>query len=89
MILQKMATCGTMESNDIQITLEPALEGGIRVQLTSTVMLQYGSQIEQLIKTVLNEHGVENALVRAVDKGALDCTIRARVSAAVLRSQGE
>ena len=33
--------------------------------------------------------GVENATVRVVDKGALDCTIRARVTAAAVRASGK
>ena len=32
--------------------------------------------------------GVENARVSVVDKGALDCTIKARVECAVFRSCG-
>ena len=31
-------------------------------------------------------YGIENAEVTAVDKGALDCTVRARVTAAIFRS---
>jgi len=37
----------------------------------------------------LEELGVENANVEAVDHGALDCTIRARVTTAVRRASGE
>ena len=32
------------------------------------------------------EYGVENAAVTAVDKGALDCTLKARIEGAVFRS---
>ena len=35
------------------------------------------------------EQGVECARVRLVDRGALDCVIRARVETAVLRAKGE
>lgn len=78
MDLHKAATAGTMESNDIMVTLEPAEAGGIQIDLTSNVLQQFGAQIRSVITETLTEYGVENAAVTAVDKGALDCTIRAR-----------
>ena len=78
MDLRKAATAGTMESNDIMVTLEPAEAGGIQIDLTSNVLQQFGAQIRSVITETLTEYGVENAAVTAVDKGALDCTIRAR-----------
>ena len=36
-------------------------------------------------KEVLTQMGVENAVVRVADRGALDCVLRARVETAVLR----
>lgn len=69
------ATAGTMESNDIMVTLQPKEEGGIQIDLTSNVLRQFGRQIENVIRETLAAHGIENAEVTAVDKGALDCTI--------------
>ena len=43
-------------------------------------------QIEAAIRDTLTHYGIENAEVTAVDKGALDCTVRARVTAAIFRS---
>ena len=74
------ATAGTMESNDIMVTLEPAQSGGIQISLTSNVLQQFGRQIEAVIRDTLTHYGIENAEVTAVDKGALDCTVRARVT---------
>ena len=88
MDLRKAATAGTMESNDIMVTLQPKEEGGIQIDLTSNVLRQFGRQIENVIRETLAAHGIENAEVTAVDKGALDCTIRARVTAALFRSAG-
>ena len=85
MDLRKAATAGTMESNDIMVTLEPAEAGGIQIDLTSNVLQQFGAQIRSVITETLTEYGVENA---AVTEGALDCTIRARVTAALFRSAG-
>ena len=80
------AMAGTMESSDIMITIEPKEEGGIQLELTSSVMQQFGRQIEAVIRETLKGLGVENALVTAADKGALDCTIKARVNCAAFRA---
>ena len=80
------ATAGTMESNDIMITLEPREEGGIPIDLTSNVLEQFGRQIKAVIRETLTAHGIEHAEITAIDKGALDCTIRARVDAAIYRA---
>ena len=77
---------GTMESNDIMITVEPTAEGGVQVELTSNVYQQFGKQIIAVIRETAAGYGVENALITAVDKGALDCTVRARVAAALTRA---
>ena len=38
---------------------------------------------------VLQEQGITDANVRVVDRGALECVLRARVETAVLRGKGE
>ena len=86
MQLIKTAVAGTMESGDIMVTIEPRDSGGVTLDLTSSVMQQYGRRIEEVIRETLAQLGVANAAVSAVDKGALDCTVRARVSAAAFRS---
>ena len=48
--------------------------------------LQFGEQIRQVATEALTDFGLTNAHVRLVDKGALDCTIKARVECAVYRS---
>ena len=77
---------GTMESNDIMITVEPSDAGGVQVELTSSVYQQFGKQIIAVIQETAACYGVENALITAVDKGALDCTVRARVATALTRA---
>lgn len=77
---------GTMESNDIMITVEPSDVGGVQVELTSSVYQQFGKQIIAVIRETAADYGVENALITAVDKGALDCTVRARMAAALTRA---
>jgi citrate lyase subunit gamma (acyl carrier protein) len=86
MKLVKKAIAGTMESSDFMITIAPTEEKGIKLDLQSSVMQQYGKQIEAVIKETLAGIGVDSAEVVAIDKGALDCTIRARVGAAAFRA---
>ena len=79
---------GTMESSDIIVRIEPKETSGIELSLESDVKQQYGDRIEQVIRETLAAMGVESAYVSAVDKGALDCTLKARVEGAVFRASG-
>lgn len=82
------ASAGTMESSDAYVEISPA-GNGLTIQLESVVKAQFGEAIERTIREVLAEQGVENADVRVVDRGALECVLRARVETAVLRGKGE
>ena len=86
MKLITIGNAGTMESNDIMITVEPSDAGGVQVELTSSVYQQFGKQIIAVIRETAADYGVENAVITAVDKGALDCTVRARVATALTRA---
>ena len=83
----KEAVAGTLESGDIMIKIGPG--EGLDVELQSSVAAQFGRQIKAVITETLEGLGVKDAHVEAVDKGALDCTIRARVTAAAVRASGE
>jgi citrate lyase subunit gamma (acyl carrier protein) len=58
----------------------------LEVVLKSSVANEFGKQIVQTIRSAADEYGLEYAVINAVDKGALDCTIRARVAAACQRA---
>ena len=81
----KPAMAGTLESSDAQITVEPG-QDGIELSLESSVMNQYGRQIKATVLETLERLGVKNGRITVVDKGALDCTLKARVECAVFRS---
>ena len=70
------------------IQIGPAAQG-LSIELDSSVEAQFGRQIRSLIAETLKGLGIEKAQVKAVDKGALDCTIRARVTAAAVRATGK
>lgn len=88
MEILKPAMAGTLESSDAQVTVEPGTDG-IQLTLSSSVMNQYGRQIKATVLETLERLGVDNAQVTVVDKGALDCTLKARVECAVFRNCGQ
>ena len=84
MEILKSAVAGTLESSDAMVTVEPGQ--GISLELSSSVMNQYGRQIKATVLETLERLDVKNAKVTVIDKGALDCTLKARVECAVFRS---
>jgi len=84
----KCASAGTMESSDAYVEIEPG-NGELCVKIESVVEKQFGEQIQSAVCDVLKEHGVSDAVVHVVDRGALECVIRARVETAVMRGKGE
>ncbi|MBE6531722.1 MAG: citrate lyase acyl carrier protein [Ruminococcaceae bacterium] len=86
MNISRRASAGTMESSDAYIEIEPASELSIHIE--SVVKKQFGDKIESAVREVLSDCGVESAIVRVTDRGALECVIRARVETAVKRSGG-
>lgn len=88
MEIMKSAVAGTLESSDAMITVEPN-DTGIELDISSSVMNQYGRQIKATVLETLERLDVKNAHVTVVDKGALDCTLKARVECAVFRSCGK
>ncbi len=87
MEILKSAMAGTLESSDAQVIVEPG-NGSIELSLQSSVMNQYGRQIKATVLETLQRLEVSSARVIVVDKGALDCTLKARVECAVFRSCG-
>lgn len=85
MDILKPAVAGTMESSDAYVRIEP--DTGIDIQLESVVLAQFGDSILAVVRQVLEELEVENARVHIVDRGALECVIRARVETAVKRGK--
>ena len=87
MDILKRASAGTMESSDAYVEIEPSET--LNVEIESVVKKQFGDKIDAAVRDVLSEMGVESAAVRIVDRGALECVIRARVETAVKRCGGK
>lgn len=85
MDIRREAVCGTLESSDLFIEVKPG-EGDIKIRIDSVVKRQFGAAIEASIRSVCAELHVGSANIYVSDRGALDCTIRARAQAALLRA---
>lgn len=88
MLIQKAAMAGTLESSDAQVTVEPGT-GALELSIESNVIHQFGRQIRRTVLDTLARLDVTDARITVVDKGALDCTLKARVECAVYRSAGQ
>ena len=87
MRIKKSAQAGSFESSDIMILIEPVSENlGRKIEIDSSVMIQYGEKIEQIVTEVLDKYQITDIHLIAKDKGALDPTIKARLETAIIRS---
>ena len=85
MEIKKAAMAGTLESSDAQVTVEPG-SGAIELKIESSVIHQFGKQIRKVALETLNRLEVTEGRITIIDKGALDCTLKARLECAVYRS---
>lgn len=81
----KIGVAGSVESNDILITVQEA--NNLSIEITSIVDAFFHDQIEKVIKDTLDELNIHNIKVVCQDKGALDYTIKARLVTAIARME--
>ncbi|WP_099321211.1 citrate lyase acyl carrier protein [Anaerococcus sp. Marseille-P3625] len=86
MKIQNKANAGTLESSDAEVSVYPCDE--LKIEVKSSVYAQFGRQIEETVKEVLDKLDIKAGEVVVDDRGALDCTIRSRVQTAILRANG-
>lgn len=85
MEIKKLATAGTMESSDVYVEIAPG--EGLDIFVESVVQGQFGESIRSVVQEVLQEQNVTAACVRVMDRGALECVLRARMETAILRGR--
>ncbi len=84
--MKEKAWAGTMESSDIYVEVMPLAAGsGIDLEVNSVVYAQFGEAIEATILETLKTLEIEDMKIIVNDRGAVDCTIKARVETAVRR----
>ncbi len=74
---------GEKDRSDCFVSLELTPFGGIQIDLSSKVKALYGQTILSLCSDVLQFFGIENAILKVEDKGALPFVMTARIEAAV------
>jgi len=85
MQIQGRAMAGTLESNDVMVTVSPAQ--ALEVQVTSIVLGQFGEELRRVALDTAAQLGVQGALIELDDRGAVECTVRARVETALTRAK--
>jgi citrate lyase subunit gamma (acyl carrier protein) len=84
MKIVQAAMAGTLESSDLMVKVSP-VESGLDVIIQSEVYKQFGDRITEVVNETLAALNIQQGLIVVDDKGALDCVIRARMQAALLR----
>ncbi|HEY3372983.1 MAG TPA: citrate lyase acyl carrier protein [Prolixibacteraceae bacterium] len=81
------AQSGTFESSDVIVLIEPLSDNaGRKIELSSSVMHQYGANFNQIVVDMLDKYELTDIHLIAKDKGALEPTIKARLETAIKRS---
>ena len=88
MEIKQAIVVGTLESSDIQISISPNSGKGLDINLESVVKSQFGDAIIATMTEVLESFGIKDANVNAIDRGALEWIIRARMQAACCSATG-
>lgn len=86
---KKAAQAGSLESNDILISIEPGKQNsGVKLKLESPAIKQFGDMIKSEIREIVNEFQLTDIIINAIDKGALSYCIKARTETAIKRACG-
>ncbi|MDD4183981.1 MAG: citrate lyase acyl carrier protein [Candidatus Izemoplasmatales bacterium] len=83
----KVGIAGSLESNDVLVTVRPS--ESLIIDIHSIVDLLFHDQIEKVVRDTLKEKNIDKLEVTIEDKGALDYTIRARLLTALRRMGDE
>jgi len=86
----RSASAGFEEKNDALVEVVPLGPGsGVQVEIKSSVQLQYGDAIRQVVLDTIKEEGYTDLAIKVFDKGAWDYALRARVITALTKGAAE
>jgi len=86
MEVKRTATAGSLESSDVLVTVTPAANSAVDLKIESIVIKQYGKRIRSVTEEIVKTAGIKGASVLVQDRGALECTLRARLETAIARA---
>ena len=84
MNILRSAAAGTLESSDAMVLVSPG-DGALVIEIESVVLPQFGQAIREAVEEVAQEMNITSGTVRVNDRGALSCTLKARVETALTR----
>lgn len=76
---------GSLESSDAMITITPSEQEKVEIEVDSIVKKQFGERIEKVSASMVSASKLARAKVKVQDRGALECTLRARLETALER----
>lgn len=82
----KTAMAGSLESSDVLVTVSPLADSSVELKIESIVIKQYGKRIRSVTEEVVAAAGITGLSVHVQDRGALECTLRARLETAIARA---
>lgn len=88
MDIKKIGQGGADSKGDILIKIEPN-SAGLEINITSSLGKLFYTKIAEAIDETANRFGITNAIITAIDNGALDFVIRARTETAIIRASQE
>ncbi len=86
MEVKRTATAGSLESSDVLVTVSPTTGSAVDLKIESIVIKQYGKRIRSVTEELVKNAGIKGASVLVQDRGALECTLRARLETAIARA---
>lgn len=81
----KTAVAGTLESSDVMVSYSPSASD-LEIVVESIVVKQRGRLIRSVLEEITSNRGVSKGVLTVQDRGALECTLRARVETALDRA---
>ncbi|SMG31855.1 citrate lyase acyl carrier protein [Dethiosulfovibrio salsuginis] len=81
----KTAVAGTLESSDVMVSYSPS-DSDLEIVVESIVVKQRGRLIKSVLEEITSNRGVSKGILTVQDRGALECTLRARVETALDRA---
>ena len=82
----KNSVAGSLQSRAVRVTVGPPAGVENKQDGESIVFKQFGARIRSVAEEVVAASGVSGAAVRIQDRGALECTLRARLETALERA---
>ncbi|UQV27105.1 citrate lyase acyl carrier protein [Candidatus Phytoplasma asiaticum] len=83
----KRAFCGSLNSSDCLVTIEPNLADIIQIFIQSPFEKQFGEQMRTLTLKILKDNNVTSCKVLIQDQGALEIVLKSRILVALERSK--